>query len=71
MQRSLLAALFATLLGDLFQIIQIVAAGENGQLSFILSPLSAPVGSQVESQFYPLNHSVASSSFGNPCQPDG
>lgn len=71
MQNSLLAALLATLPSALCQMVQIVAAGANGQLSFSPSTLSAPVGSQVEFQFYPHNHSVASSTFGNPCQPDG
>ncbi|KAK3630079.1 hypothetical protein LTR56_002634 [Elasticomyces elasticus] len=52
------------------QLTQVVAVGENG-LVFTPSTITAPVGSQVEFQFYPRNHSVVSSAFDNPCQPDG
>ncbi|KAK4954580.1 hypothetical protein LTR10_008013 [Elasticomyces elasticus] len=52
------------------QTTQVVAVGEDG-LVFTPSSITAPVGSQVEYQFYPRNHSVVSSAFDNPCQPDG
>ena len=49
---------------------QVIAVGEDG-LSFTPSSIVAAVGSRVEFQFYPLNHSVVSGTFDKPCQPDG
>ncbi|TKA73523.1 hypothetical protein B0A55_05319 [Friedmanniomyces simplex] len=67
---SIYAALPLLLHTTLAQTTQTIAVGENG-LVFTPDSLTAPVGSQVEFQFYPRNHSVVSSAFGNPCQPDG
>ncbi|KAI9686687.1 MAG: hypothetical protein M1820_010574 [Bogoriella megaspora] len=47
-----------------------VAVGQNG-LTFTPSSFKAPVGSIVQFQFYPRNHSVVQGSFDNPCQPSG
>lgn len=70
MHRFAFIGLLSALPRVLCQIVQIIAAGEDG-LVFTPNTLTAPVGSQVEFQFYPRNHSVASSTFDNPCQPDG
>ncbi|OQO00412.1 hypothetical protein B0A48_13761 [Cryoendolithus antarcticus] len=48
-----------------------VQAGGNGELNFAPSSLVAPIGSQVQFVWYPRNHSLASSSYDNACQPDG
>lgn len=70
MRASTVTACLAFIPSTLCQMVQVVAAGANG-LSFSPSSLTAPVGSKVEFQFYAYNHSVASSSFESPCQPDG
>ncbi|KAF8539547.1 hypothetical protein BDD12DRAFT_837679 [Trichophaea hybrida] len=43
----------------------------NSQDNLIFTPddIKADVGSFVEFQFYPSNHSVAESSFDSPCEP--
>jgi plastocyanin len=47
-----------------------VKVGNNqGNIIFIPDDIKANVGTFVEFQFYPLNHSVAESSFGSPCEP--
>nr|OQO17249.1 hypothetical protein B0A51_14692 [Rachicladosporium sp. CCFEE 5018] len=48
-----------------------VQAGGNGELNFAPSSLVAPIGSQVQFVWYPRNHSLASSTYENACQPDG
>ncbi|KAK6433156.1 hypothetical protein LTR95_010668 [Oleoguttula sp. CCFEE 5521] len=48
-----------------------VQAGGNGELNFAPSSLVAPTGSQVQFVWYPRNHSLASSTYDNVCQPDG
>ncbi|KAK8125424.1 uncharacterized protein PG998_001183 [Apiospora kogelbergensis] len=46
-----------------------VIAGANGQLRFEPEIIVAAVGDIVEFQFHPKNHSVAQSSFAEPCTP--
>ncbi|KAK6842336.1 plastocyanin-like domain-containing protein [Apiospora arundinis] len=46
-----------------------VIAGANGQLRFEPESVLAAVGDIVEFQFHPKNHSVAQSSFAEPCAP--
>ncbi|KAK8049900.1 Cupredoxin [Apiospora phragmitis] len=46
-----------------------VVAGANGQLRFEPESVVAAVGDIVEFQFRPKNHSVAQSSFAEPCVP--
>ncbi|KAK7970365.1 hypothetical protein PG996_001206 [Apiospora saccharicola] len=46
-----------------------VVAGANGQLRFDPESVIAAVGDIVEFQFHPKNHSVAQSSFAEPCAP--
>ncbi|KAK7940944.1 uncharacterized protein PG986_013331 [Apiospora aurea] len=46
-----------------------VRAGANGQLRFEPESVVAAVGDIVEFQFHPKNHSVAQSSFAEPCAP--
>ncbi|RDW95364.1 hypothetical protein BP5796_01127 [Coleophoma crateriformis] len=48
--------------------IQTVSVGEDG-LVFTPNTLTAAVGSMVQFEFYPPSHSVAQSSFENPCAP--
>ena len=48
--------------------IQTVAVGENG-FRFTPDSILAPVGSVVQFEFYPFNHSVVQGDFSNPCQP--
>jgi plastocyanin len=43
--------------------------GDNGELTFTPSDIQAAPGSMVQFQFWPQNHSVAQSSFSEPCQP--
>lgn len=47
----------------------IVVAGANGQLRFEPESVAAAVGDIVEFRFHPKNHSVAQSSFAQPCAP--
>lgn len=48
--------------------VQIVNVGQNG-LSFTPNTITAAVGSAVEFHFFPPTHSVAQSSFAEPCVP--
>lgn len=59
---TLLSLLIPTVVA---QTVQIVAVGENG-FAFTPDSLTAPVGSQVEFQFYPRNHSVVSGNYNTP-----
>jgi len=43
----------------------------NGDLVFTPETINAKVGEMVQFQFYPRNHSVARSTFDNPCAPVG
>jgi len=43
--------------------------GTNGSLTFSPNNLVAPVGDMVQFQFAPANHSVAQSTFDQPCEP--
>ncbi|KAK6436827.1 hypothetical protein LTR95_006984 [Oleoguttula sp. CCFEE 5521] len=53
--------------------IQIIKAGGNGDhdLEFHPDSIVAAVGSQVQFEWYPMNHSLASSTYDNVCEPDG
>nr|OQO19764.1 hypothetical protein B0A51_13258 [Rachicladosporium sp. CCFEE 5018] len=53
--------------------IQIIKAGGNGDhdLEFHPDDIVAAVGSQVRFEWYPTNHSLASSTYDNVCEPDG
>lgn len=48
--------------------VQTVAVGQSG-LNFVPDSVTASVGSQIRFVFYPKNHSVAQSTFDNPCNP--
>lgn len=48
-----------------------VVAGRGGALIFDPDNVVAEIGDVVEWHFLPTNHSVAQSSFGQPCVPDG
>ncbi|OQO09764.1 hypothetical protein B0A48_05168 [Cryoendolithus antarcticus] len=52
---------------------QIIKAGGNGDhdLEFHPDSITAAVGSQVQFEWYPMNHSLASSTYDNVCEPDG
>jgi len=50
--------------------VHVVQVGDKeGGLKFYPESLDVAVGEMVQFQFYPKNHSVAQSSFANPCQP--
>lgn len=70
MRLSITTAISSLISITLAQQTQIVQVGANG-LVFTPDTITAPIGSQVQFNFYPRNHSVVSSVFGNPCQPDG
>ena len=44
-------------------------SNKNADLTFEPASLKAPVGSLVQFQFYPKNHSVVQAAFTNPCEP--
>ena len=44
-------------------------SNKNGDLTYSPNSLKAPVGSLVQFQFYPKNHSVVQAAFSNPCEP--
>ncbi|KAH6668491.1 Cupredoxin [Halenospora varia] len=46
-----------------------VAVGEGGSLRYTPNNITAKVGSAIEFDFFPNNHSVVQSSFANPCHP--
>jgi plastocyanin len=46
-----------------------ILVGKNG-LTFTPNVTSANAGTKLEFHFYPKSHSVAQSSFANPCQPN-
>jgi len=50
--------------------VHVIQVGDNeGNLKFYPEELDVPVGELVQFQFYPLNHSVAQSTFADPCIP--
>ncbi|KAJ9664702.1 hypothetical protein H2198_000048 [Neophaeococcomyces mojaviensis] len=50
--------------------VQIVTVGDNnGTLKFFPENIQAEVGSIVQFQFYPKNHTITESSFAAPCMP--
>ncbi|KAK5083320.1 hypothetical protein LTR70_008157 [Exophiala xenobiotica] len=50
--------------------VQIVTVGDNtGALKFFPENIKADVGSVVQFQFYPKNHTITESSFAEPCVP--
>ncbi|KAH6668382.1 Cupredoxin, partial [Halenospora varia] len=46
-----------------------VAVGESGSLRYSPNNITAKVGTAIEFNFFPNNHSVVQSSFANPCHP--
>ncbi|KAK5076394.1 hypothetical protein LTS08_007026 [Lithohypha guttulata] len=52
------------------RVVQIVQVGDaNGTLKFFPEKIKADVGSVVQFQFYPRNHTITESSFAAPCIP--
>ncbi|KAI1609484.1 hypothetical protein EDD37DRAFT_156602 [Exophiala viscosa] len=50
-------------------IVQVVSVSDsNGSLAYFPNNIEAPVGSIVQFQFHPKNHTVSESSFAAPCQ---
>jgi plastocyanin len=49
--------------------IQVVTVGDNGAIKFSPDTITAPVGSEVEFQFFGPQHSVVQANFDAPCQP--
>lgn len=47
----------------------VMASNINGSLTFSPETITAAVGDLVQFHFYPRNHSLAQSTFDNPCQP--
>ncbi|EXJ66270.1 uncharacterized protein A1O5_10422 [Cladophialophora psammophila CBS 110553] len=51
-------------------IVQVVSVSDaNGSLKYFPNKITAPVGSVVQFQFHPKNHTVTESSFAEPCKP--
>ncbi|KIX07307.1 uncharacterized protein Z518_01960 [Rhinocladiella mackenziei CBS 650.93] len=51
-------------------IVQVVSVADaNGSLKYFPNKVSAPVGSIVQFQFHPKNHTITESSFAEPCKP--
>lgn len=48
--------------------LQVVTVGKDGSIVYSPETITAPVGSQVEFQFYGPAHSVVQSSFDEPCK---
>jgi hypothetical protein len=46
-----------------------VTVGADGKLAYSPNNIIAAVGTQIEFDFFPKNHSVTQSSFANPCHP--
>jgi len=46
-----------------------VSVGENGALQYSPNNLAAEVGTSIEFDFFPKNHTVTQSSFADPCHP--
>ncbi|EXJ90051.1 hypothetical protein A1O3_03119 [Capronia epimyces CBS 606.96] len=58
----------ATSAGEL--IVQVVSVSDaNGSLKYFPNQIEAPVGSVVQFQFHPKNHTITESSFAAPCKP--
>lgn len=49
--------------------IQVVTVGKDGAIKFSPDSITAPVGSEVEFQFYGPAHSVVQADFAAPCAP--
>ncbi|KAK5442017.1 hypothetical protein LTS15_011064 [Exophiala xenobiotica] len=51
-------------------IVQVVSVSDaNGSLKYFPNNIEAPIGSIVQFQFHPKNHTVSESSFAEPCKP--
>lgn len=51
-------------------IVQVVSvADQNGSLKYFPDSIDAPVGSIVQFQFHPKNHTITESTFDEPCKP--
>ncbi|KAJ9621390.1 uncharacterized protein PV06_04799 [Exophiala oligosperma] len=51
-------------------IVQVVSVSDsNGSLKYFPNNIEAPVGSIVQFQYHPKNHTVTESSFAEPCKP--
>ncbi|MCJ1475574.1 hypothetical protein MMC13_004237 [Lambiella insularis] len=51
------------------QVIQVSTANDTGALIFTPNSVTAAVGSLVQFQFHPMNHSVVQADFNHPCIP--
>ncbi|KAK5047736.1 hypothetical protein LTR84_006401 [Exophiala bonariae] len=50
--------------------VQVVSVADaNGSLKYFPNKIDAPVGSIVQFQFHPKNHTITESSFAEPCKP--
>ncbi|GAB1740657.1 hypothetical protein NU219Hw_g5749t1 [Hortaea werneckii] len=65
-----LFTVLSTLPAGLCELVHVISVGKN-DLTFEPNSIDAPVGSEVQFHFSPGNFSVASSTYDNPCQPDG
>ncbi|EXJ61760.1 hypothetical protein A1O7_02190 [Cladophialophora yegresii CBS 114405] len=51
-------------------IVQVVSVSDaNGSLKYFPDKITAPVGSIVQFQYHPKNHTITESSFAEPCKP--
>ncbi|KAL9116223.1 MAG: hypothetical protein Q9227_000594 [Pyrenula ochraceoflavens] len=67
---SAASAPMATTAGEGQVMVQVVqVGGSNGSLEYYPNNVQAPVGSMVQFQFHPKNHTVTQSAFDSPCVP--
>ncbi|KAI7280231.1 hypothetical protein KC345_g4867 [Hortaea werneckii] len=65
-----LLTILGALPAGLCELLHVISVGKN-DLAFEPNKIDAPVGSEVQFHFSPGNFSVASSTYDNPCDPDG
>ncbi|RMY95481.1 hypothetical protein D0861_00642 [Hortaea werneckii] len=65
-----LLTVLSALPAGLCELLHVISVGKN-DLTFEPSSIDAPVGSEVQFHFSSGNFSVASSSYDDPCHPDG
>ncbi|RMY64127.1 hypothetical protein D0864_12445 [Hortaea werneckii] len=65
-----LLTILSGLPAGLCELLHVISVGKN-DLAFEPNSIDAPVGSEVQFHFFSGNFSVASSTYEDPCHPDG
>ena len=65
-----LLTVLSALPASLCELVHVISVGKNDH-TFEPSSIDAPLGSEVQFRFSSGNFSVASSTYDNPCHPDG